>query len=79
MSAGHSMPPPTRPISYPGRSIPAAPATVLVSHPHQDHYSLLDEVPAEWPVHCGEATATLMRISAAMFGKPTPPGVHPMV
>jgi ribonuclease J len=25
-----------------------APAHVLISHPHQDHWGLLDEVPAHW-------------------------------
>jgi ribonuclease J len=43
---------------------------VLVSHPHQDHYGLLDEVPSHWPVYCGEATAKLMRITSGIFGKP---------
>jgi len=42
------------------------PATVLISHPHQDHWGLLSEVPAEWPVHCGEATAKLMRLTAGV-------------
>jgi ribonuclease J len=43
---------------------------VLISHPHQDHYGLLDEVPDGWPVHCGEATRRLIAIGANMFGKP---------
>jgi ribonuclease J len=43
---------------------------VLISHPHQDHYGLLEEVPAEWPVFCGEATAALVRITSGIFGQP---------
>jgi len=42
---------------------------VLVSHPHQDHYGLLEEVPSHWPVYCGEATAKLMRITSSIVGK----------
>jgi ribonuclease J len=45
---------------------------VLVSHPHQDHYGLLEEVPAEWPVHCGEPTARLISLTGALFGKQLP-------
>lgn len=30
------------------------PATILISHPHQDHYGLLEEAPPTWPVRCGE-------------------------
>jgi ribonuclease J len=43
---------------------------VLISHPHQDHYGLLEEVPAEWPVFCGDATAALMRLTSGIFGDP---------
>src|SRR5580704_1015558 len=28
---------------------------LLISHPHQDHYGLLDDTPSSWPVYCGEA------------------------
>ena len=28
---------------------------VLLSHPHQDHYGLLGELPPSWPVYCGKA------------------------
>lgn len=45
------------------------PATVLISHPHQDHYGLLDEVPEDWPVYCGAASEKLMRITAGITGK----------
>lgn len=44
---------------------------VLISHPHQDHYGLLEELPQHWPVYCGEAAGKLMRMTANIFGKGT--------
>ena len=32
------------------------PAALLVSHPHQDHYGLLQAAPASWSVHSGAAS-----------------------
>lgn len=29
------------------------PATVLISHPHQDHWRLVNELPASWPIWTG--------------------------
>ena len=46
-----------------------APAHVLISHPHQDHWGLLEEVPAHWTIHCGAATEKLMRLTAGVTGK----------
>lgn len=43
-------------------------AGILISHPHQDHYGLLDETPAYWPVYSGRATRDLMRLTANIFG-----------
>jgi ribonuclease J len=43
---------------------------ILISHPHQDHYGLLEDVPNVWPVYSGEATRRLIAISTGMFGKP---------
>ena len=43
---------------------------VLISHPHQDHYGLLDEIPAKWPVFCGEPTARLIELTSAIFSEP---------
>ena len=43
---------------------------VLISHPHQDHYGLLNEVPASWPVWCGEPTRRLMQLTTGIFGDP---------
>ena len=47
-----------------------APAHVLISHPHQDHWGLVDEVPAEWTIHCGAAAEKLIRLTAGLTGKP---------
>lgn len=44
---------------------------ILVSHPHQDHYGLLGETPASWPVYCGEATAKLITLTSGIGGSPT--------
>jgi ribonuclease J len=41
-----------------------APADVLISHSHQDHWGLLSEVPSAWVIHCGKATAKLIAITA---------------
>lgn len=42
---------------------------VLLSHPHQDHYGLLDELPASWPVYCGKAAESLIRLTSGIFEK----------
>ncbi|MGT2481222.1 MBL fold metallo-hydrolase [Methylobacterium oryzae CBMB20] len=44
------------------------PATVLISHPHQDHYGLVDELPAEWPVWTGAASARLIALTSEIGG-----------
>lgn len=44
------------------------PATVLFSHAHQDHWGLIDELPAHWSMRAGGRTAELMRLTAALFG-----------
>lgn len=41
---------------------------VLISHPHQDHYGLLDETPSHWPVYSGHAAGKLMHLTASIFG-----------
>lgn len=46
------------------------PATVLISHPHQDHYGLLNELPAEWPVWTGAASAKLVTITGEIARAP---------
>ena len=42
---------------------------VLISHPHQDHYGLLEETPADWPVFCGVPTARLIQLTSGIFGE----------
>ncbi|NJC05764.1 ribonuclease J [Sphingomonas kaistensis] len=44
------------------------PATVIFSHSHMDHWGLIDELPANWPIWSGEKAAELMRLSAELFG-----------
>jgi ribonuclease J len=47
----------------------SGPATVLISHPHQDHYGLIAETPEDWPVYSGVAAEKLMRLTAGITGK----------
>lgn len=42
---------------------------VLLSHPHQDHYGLLEELPPDWPVYCGKASEKLIRLTSGIFNK----------
>lgn len=44
------------------------PATVIFSHGHMDHWGLIDELPAEWPIWAGEKAAEMMRLTVEMFG-----------
>ena len=44
-------------------------AGILLSHAHADHCGLLESLPAEWPVYCGKATETLLRLSEALNKK----------
>jgi ribonuclease J len=50
---------------------------VMISHPHQDHYGLLEDVPARWPIYCGAATERLIKLTSAIFGKEFPHAFHP--
>ena len=45
---------------------------VLLSHPHQDHYGLLNELPSTWPVYCGAACEKLVWLTGGIFGKIPP-------
>ena len=58
-------------------SLNAATDGVLISHPHQDHYGLLEDVPAGWPIYSGAATERLIRLSSAIFGKELPHAFNP--
>lgn len=42
---------------------------LIVSHPHQDHYGLLNVLPSTWPVWSGPAAEVLMRLTAALKGE----------
>ena len=44
-------------------------AGILISHPHQDHYGLLEETPENWPVYSGKSAGALMHLTASLFGK----------
>jgi ribonuclease J len=44
------------------------PATVLFSHPHMDHWGLIDELPMHWPIWSGTKSAELMRLTTELFG-----------
>lgn len=44
------------------------PATILISHPHQDHYGLLEETPQDWPVYSGEAAQKLIKLTVGITG-----------
>lgn len=46
------------------------PATVLIGHPHQDHHGLVAEVPPDWPVWTGAASAELIAITGEVSGAP---------
>src|ERR1700704_3083664 len=46
------------------------PATVLISHPHQDHWGLVDELPEEWPIWTGEGSAKLITITGDITRRP---------
>lgn len=39
-------------------------ATVIISHSHQDHWGLINELPASWRIFASEGTATLIRITS---------------
>lgn len=45
----------------------ARPATVLFSHPHLDHWGLIEELPSMWPVWSGEKAAVLIRLTSGLF------------
>lgn len=65
-----------RPLDAPNDATGLLPSTldretnahVLISHPHQDHYGLLEETPPDWPVYSGAAAEKLIRITAGITG-----------
>lgn len=44
------------------------PATVIFSHGHMDHWGLIDELSANWPIWAGKKAAELMRLTTELFG-----------
>ena len=67
-----------RPLDAPPDAIVSLPTTldrleentaVLISHPHQDHYGLLEDTPVAWPIYSGAATERLIRLTGSIFGK----------
>ena len=67
-----------RPLDAPREAIDLLPksldltgdATVLICHPHQDHWGLVNDLPANWEVMTGEASAKLIRITARFAQHP---------
>jgi ribonuclease J len=41
---------------------------LVLSHPHQDHHGLLQDLPSAWPVWCGAAAEELIRLTASLRG-----------
>ena len=66
-----------RPLDAPegaGEQLPASldlsqSATVLISHPHQDHHGLVNELPSDWPVWTGSASARLIALTSEISGR----------
>ena len=46
------------------------PATVLISHPHQDHWGLVEELPRTWPIWTGSKSAKLIAITSNITRRP---------
>ncbi len=43
------------------------PATVLISHPHQDHWGVIDQLPVVWPIWTGSKSAQLIAIPGELL------------
>jgi ribonuclease J len=46
------------------------PATVLISHPHQDHWGVIDQLPASWPIWTGSKSAQLIAVPGELLRRP---------
>lgn len=51
-------------------------ATVLISHSHQDHWGLLNEIPETWPVWTGSQSAKLIGIVGELMQRPRRSDLH---
>ena len=54
----------------PGSLDRSRPATVLISHPHQDHWGLIEELPPTWPIWTGSGSAKLITVTADVTRHP---------
>jgi len=45
-------------------------ATVLISHPHQDHWGLVEELPPTWPIWTGSGSAKLIAVTGHVTRRP---------
>jgi ribonuclease J len=46
------------------------PATVLISHPHQDHWGLVEELPSAWSIWTGARSAKLIAVTSEVTRRP---------
>jgi ribonuclease J len=46
------------------------PATVLISHPHQDHWGSVEELPSSWPIWTGTGAAKLIAVTVDVTRRP---------
>ncbi|MCE5307320.1 MAG: MBL fold metallo-hydrolase [Acidobacteriales bacterium] len=46
------------------------PATVLISHPHQDHWGVIGQLPVSWPILTGSKSAQLIAIPGELSRRP---------
>jgi ribonuclease J len=46
------------------------PATVLIGHPHQDRWGLVEELPPDWPIWTGSGSAKLIAVTADITRHP---------
>ena len=46
------------------------PASVLISHPHQDHWGVIEQLPESWPIWTGSKSAQLIPIPGELMRRP---------
>jgi len=57
-------------VSYTKNKVDA----LLISHPHQDHYGLMENIDPTVPVYVGQVTLDLVTATKIFLGKPLPTG-----
>ncbi len=45
---------------------------ILISHFHEDHVGMIRDLPGNWPVYCGSASADLLRMMGGFLDKTIP-------